>query len=1168
MAHSGAYSENAPLWYDALTFQPIGISNIVIYNTTTYQENNLQLNCPENISTTCDIDKCSAEISSGLDVTVVKSSLISLTWKMVGATEAESINNGINKIGRFTFNEGVTFVTYTATDNSGNAVSCSFSVIVTDSQLPEISVPNNISIGCNEHIPSPYMTLQAFLNAGGNASDNCNLNPATFKLESEQKSNSSCPYTITRTYQIADRQGNIGQAKQFILVEKETNPVVKEQKSEGLMLKSALANTITSTGTGGNWNDGTTWVGGVVPLPDDNVIIATGATVTLTTNHVCNDITISGTLNCGSRTLQVNGSWVNNGAFNAGTGTIEFAGSINSSISGSSTTTFQNLTLNKGNGISYELAVESNLTINNINFTNGVLRINNGTTGITDITNANNQIPKPSGLIVAGGILNTGNLTIQNEGLIQVSSGTANFGTNSGNTVHTQIDGAFIVTGGNVNIAGRLENTASGTLAPGIPSGITISNGTVTLSTVGNGLSNVGSLDITANGYFKFDGGTIVFQRESVAATSMDLGLVSGAGTKTTVGGTFQFGNASTPAGTIFNISSNIPLDKVTSAPNADLKLLNNLVINQLALNNNSTIDLTDKSLRLAVASLNTYDFPLDNGSGVSIPVAINLTGGTFAAGSFIEIKTIGSKHPGNSNTTNFLKRYWNVTTNGITNPTYNITATYADADITGDDSHIAIGNRTGLTWSKGNIANFNTNTISKTGVTGATFEFTGITSDPPTVTINNGASITICDGSTANLTTTITGDLITYLWSPATGLSAANIANPVASPTTNTTYTVTVTDGNGFTATDNIAVNVNLIPTVNSIGNQIVCNNTSTTMVTFAGTGTSYKWTNNNTAIGLGANGTGNIAAFNATNSTTSPITGTITVTPVYSNGGVDCNGSTKSFTITVNPTPTVNDPVDQTVCKGASTTLVNFTGTATSYTWTNNNTSIGLGASGTGNISAFTTTNNTTVPITSTITVTPVYSNGGVSCNGTNQSFTITVNPTPTVNDPIDQTICNGTSTALVNFTGTATSYNWTNSNTAIGLGGSGTGNIAAFNAINNTTNPITSTITVTPVYSNGGVNCSGTTQSFTITVTPSITANAVNTDPIKCFGGTANIKITATGGTPPYTFNFPGKPSNSTGIFSGVTGSVAGTNYNWSVTDALNCAAANRHYYSNAT
>jgi YVTN family beta-propeller protein len=73
------------------------------------------------------------------------------------------------------------------------------------------------------------------------------------------------------------------------------------------------------------------------------------------------------------------------------------------------------------------------------------------------------------------------------------------------------------------------------------------------------------------------------------------------------------------------------------------------------------------------------------------------------------------------------------------------------------------------------------------------------------------------------------------------------------------------------------------------------------------------------------------------------------------------------------VNATPTVNTITSQTLCSGAATTAVNFTGTASSYSWVNNNTGIGLAASGTGDIPAFTATNTGSTALTATVTVTP---------------------------------------------------------------------------------------------------------------------------------------------------------------------------------------------------
>jgi YVTN family beta-propeller protein len=88
-------------------------------------------------------------------------------------------------------------------------------------------------------------------------------------------------------------------------------------------------------------------------------------------------------------------------------------------------------------------------------------------------------------------------------------------------------------------------------------------------------------------------------------------------------------------------------------------------------------------------------------------------------------------------------------------------------------------------------------------------------------------------------------------------------------------------------------------------------------------------------------------------------------------------------------------------------------------------------------------------------------------VTCVGTPQTFTITVNPTPDVAAVANQEVCNGSMTAPVNFTGSVdgTVYKWTNSNSAIGLPASGVGDIPVFTAANTTNSAISGTVTVTP-------------------------------------------------------------------------------------------------------
>lgn len=64
----------------------------------------------------------------------------------------------------------------------------------------------------------------------------------------------------------------------------------------------------------------------------------------------------------------------------------------------------------------------------------------------------------------------------------------------------------------------------------------------------------------------------------------------------------------------------------------------------------------------------------------------------------------------------------------------------------------------------------------------------------------------------------------ITYSWSPTEGLSDPNIGNPIAQPETSTLYTVTVTDENGCTATDDVFVEVMDIRCGNNLNKVLIC--------------------------------------------------------------------------------------------------------------------------------------------------------------------------------------------------------------------------------------------------------------------------------------------------------------------------------------------------------
>lgn len=97
--------------------------------------------------------------------------------------------------------------------------------------------------------------------------------------------------------------------------------------------------------------------------------------------------------------------------------------------------------------------------------------------------------------------------------------------------------------------------------------------------------------------------------------------------------------------------------------------------------------------------------------------------------------------------------------------------------------------------------------TITDACNTNGTFNFT--VTQPNAVAANAGNDTTILSGGSVQLNAT---GGVSCIWTPATGLSNPNSCNPIATPTTATTYYVTVTDANGCTGTDSIHIHVSLV--------------------------------------------------------------------------------------------------------------------------------------------------------------------------------------------------------------------------------------------------------------------------------------------------------------------------------------------------------------------
>jgi PKD repeat protein len=239
-------------------------------------------------------------------------------------------------------------------------------------------------------------------------------------------------------------------------------------------------------------------------------------------------------------------------------------------------------------------------------------------------------------------------------------------------------------------------------------------------------------------------------------------------------------------------------------------------------------------------------------------------------------------------------------------------------------------------------------------------------------------------------------------------------------------------------------------------------------------------------------------------------------------------CSVYSSSVMITVNPKPLMTAIADKYFCNSNVSGIISFSSTpaASSYAWINDNTAIGLAASGSGNITSFTTTNNSSpkVPVTAKIKLAPTFTNNGVSCVGDTASFKIIVLPTITVTPINSEVKCTGQTIPFLvpipdtsSFPGISIQYSWTVTGGGITLPATGNGSlIPSYTTVNNGSADLTATITVTPKYTYAGKTCDGTPTSYTITVKPA-TANAnAGIDQTLCAQSSASLSATVVNGT----------------------------------------------------
>ena len=401
-------------------------------------------------------------------------------------------------------------------------------------------------------------------------------------------------------------------------------------------------------------------------------------------------------------------------------------------------------------------------------------------------------------------------------------------------------------------------------------------------------------------------------------------------------------------------------------------------------------------------------------------------------------------------------------------------------------------------------------------------------------VTLTSGVA-----GSSYTWTATGTSGISGFSTSGTSTLPIETLVNSTSADGT-ITYRITPA-ANGCIGT--VASYITTVRPVAKITNtplvQTICSGAATTLVTISSdvTGAIFSWTAIGTPglNGFLTSGTSSIPVQNISNSTSAVGIVVYTIAPSY----IGCPGDTAKFTITVNPSPTVqfSEP-NQTICSSTTTKAVdlNTTTTGATITWACAIPSgiTGAIASGNNTIPAQTLVNTTNAPITLTY-IAKATTAGTAACAGADAVYTITVNPSPTVQFSADQTLCSGSQTTVVNITSTSNNVaiTWISVPPAgiIGALTSGTTSIAAQTLINTTTAPLTVQYVVKAT-TNGTAVCDGTVKIFSVIVNPTPDVKATPAAQTICSASTTNIALTS---------------------------SVSGTTYSWTFTSSGNISGA---------
>ncbi len=309
-------------------------------------------------------------------------------------------------------------------------------------------------------------------------------------------------------------------------------------------------------------------------------------------------------------------------------------------------------------------------------------------------------------------------------------------------------------------------------------------------------------------------------------------------------------------------------------------------------------------------------------------------------------------------------------------------------------------------------------------------------------------------------------------------------------------------------------------------------CENNTINLIPLTGNAAAtFDWTNSDPTIGIAASGSGDIAAFTASNGTVNPITATI---DVVLNIGV-CSSLPESFDITVNPLVnsvfTISAP---SACSNGSNPLTTLDPAAT----------IGGTFSSTLGLAINPISGQIDLAASLPGIYTIDYAVGNAPCiSATSVDFEVI--ETPVILPILPISVCSGTVVPDVPISMLSTyAIDWTNDNVTTGIVNvAGLGDISSFIASNPTLGGLPQISTITLTADNNG--CVSDPVTFTVTVNSNPVVNA-GPDIVRCEGIPITLSATGSVGTV-YTWD--------NAIVDGVPFNKVNGNYTFTVTGTLN-------------